>query len=85
MSKAQIAKLFWGQLCCNPLRINPYDFEYIVYTNCSSCSDYLEGDSFESFDFSNEYVFDDGSKLIFQYNLDSEDGNEIVCEVVGEQ
>lgn len=79
MSKAQIAKLFWDELCCNPLRINPYDFEYIVDTNCVSCSDY-EDDSQESFDVSKEYVFDDNSKLIFQYNLESEDGNEIVCK-----
>lgn len=83
MTKAEISKLFWEKVCCTPcLNINHEDFDVILFNCCRSCSDYHEGGSFERFDYSTEFVFDDSSRLLLQYDIDEDDFVDSNCEVL---
>ena len=83
MNKAEISKLFWEDVCRSPyLNIEHEDFDVILFNCCRSSSDYHEGNAFERFDYSTEYIFDDDSKLLFQYDIDEDGFIESNCEVL---
>lgn len=81
MTKAEISKLFWEKVCLTPYRYIDFQmFVDMIEECCQSFSDHLE---LSEWDWSFEFVFDDGSVLIFQYTSPDEDGvTECNCEVL---
>ena len=83
MTKAEITKLFWEDVCRSPcLHVTHETFADILFDCSQSCSDYFEGRAFERYDYSVEFVFNDNSKLLFQYDVDEDGFVESNCEVL---
>ncbi len=84
MTKAEISKLFWEEVCCTPnLQFEFEHFLEIMDGCCRSWSDHLEEDgSLSEYDYSYEYGFDDGSILVFQYDIYEDGFVESNCEVL---
>ena len=83
-TKAELAKAFYDAF----IPRDDYDlnsaFAEMIEECCQSFSDHLEDDgNLSEWDWSFEFVFDDGSVLIFQYTSPDEDGvTECNCEVL---
>lgn len=84
MTKAEISKLFWEEVCRTPnLQFEFEHFLEIMGGCCRSWSDHLEEDgSLSEYDYSYEYSFDDGSILVFQYDIYEDGFVESNCEVL---
>lgn len=84
MTKAEIAKLFWEEVCgSNGWHICFDKFTSVLDSCCRSWSDHLEEDgSLSEVDYSYEYGFDDGSKLLLQYDVDYDGWVYSKCEVL---